>query len=229
VAQASKEGMVATRRDPQRRAQLLEAADRAVAQHGPSVRMEDIAAEAGVTKPILYRHFGDKGGMYEAMARRTARLLQDRLEVALDAAEGPRAKLSATVEAFLAAVEERPEVYRFLLHRAAAERPEVTQAVGDFTHQLARRFATVLHEQFARFGLEVAHADLVAHAMIGAVHQVSDWWLSTGGTEPDPDGGPRPSRAQLHETLVTLLWSGLPSLGGADAAVAADDDSVRDR
>jgi AcrR family transcriptional regulator len=117
--------------------------------------MEDIATEAGVTKPILYRHFGDKGGMYEAIARRTARLLQDRLEVALDAAEGPRAKLSATVEAFLAAVEERPEVYRFLLHRAAAERPEVTQAVGDFTHQLAGRFATVLHEQFARFGLEV--------------------------------------------------------------------------
>ena len=201
-----------SRRDPERRAQLLAAADRAIAQHGAGVRMEDIAAQAGVTKPILYRHFGDKGGLYEAIARHSAGRLQQELEVALSAAEGPREKLEATVDAFLAAVEERPETYRFLLHRAAAERPEVTQAVGDFTHELARRFATVLREQFARYGLEVGDAELVAHAMIGAVHQVSDWWLSA------PPGSDRAThtgadRGQLRDVLVRLLWSGLPSVG----------------
>ena len=203
-----------TRRDPERRAQLLAAADRAIAAHGAAVRMEDIASEAGVTKPILYRHFGDKGGLYEAVARRAARVVQERLESALEVAEGPREKLRATIDAFLAAVEERPETYRFLLHTAAAERPEVSQAVGDFTHELGRRLASVLREQFARFGLEVEHAELVAHALIGSVHQVSAWWLS------GPEGGARPvPRAELRDLLVRLLWSGLPSVGLREDAV----------
>lgn len=199
------------RRDPERRAQLLEAADRAIAAHGAAVRMEDIASEAGVTKPILYRHFGDKGGLYEAVARRAARMLEERLEVGLEVAEGPREKLRATIDAFLAAVEDRPETYRFLLHSAAAERPEVSQAVGDFTHELGRRLASVLREQYARFGFDLGHAELVAHALIGSVHQVSAWWLS------GPGDGARPvPRAQLTDLLVRLLWSGLPSVGIRD-------------
>ena len=201
-----------TRRDPERRAQLLAAADRAIALHGAAVRMEDIAAEAGVTKPILYRHFGDKGGLYEAVARRAAQAVQEGLEGALDRAEGPRAKLWATIDAFLTAVEERPETYRFLLHTAAAERPEVSQAVGDFTHELARRLANVLREQFARQGLAVQHAELVAHALIGSVHQVSAWWLA--GTDADARSV---GREHLRDLLVRLLWSGLPSIGLDDA------------
>ena len=204
-----------TRRDPERRAQLLEAADRAIAAHGAAVRMEDIASEAGVTKPILYRHFGDKGGLYEAVARRAARVLEERLEIGLEVAEGPREKLRATIDAFLAAVEERPETYRFLLHSAAAERPEVSQAVGDFTHELGRRLAGVLREQYARFGFDLGHAELVAHALIGSVHQVSAWWLS------GPGEGARPvPRPQITDLLVRLLWSGLPSVGAQDDLAA---------
>lgn len=202
-----------TRRDPERRAQLLSAADRAIATHGAGVRMEDIAAEAGVTKPILYRHFGDKGGLYEAVARRAARMIEERLEEALTEADGPREKLRTTIDAFLAAVEERPETYRFLLHSAATERPEVSQAVGDFTHELGRRLAGVLREQFARYGLEVRHAELLAHALIGSVHQVSAWWLSGRG-----DAATAIPRAQLRDLLVRLLWSGLPSVGFDDDA-----------
>ncbi|MGH3547151.1 MAG: TetR/AcrR family transcriptional regulator [Pseudonocardiaceae bacterium] len=47
----------------QRRAALVQAAMRAIRQHGPDVAMDDIATEAGVSKPILYRHFLDKGGL----------------------------------------------------------------------------------------------------------------------------------------------------------------------
>jgi AcrR family transcriptional regulator len=200
-----------TRRDPERRAQLLAAADRAISTHGAAVRMEDIAAEAGVTKPILYRHFGDKGGLYEAVARRAATAVQTRLETAVVEADGPREKLRTTIDAFLAAVEERPETYRFLLDGAASERPEVSQAVGDFTHELGRRFASVLREQFARYGLAVEHAELLAHALIGSVHQVSAWWMSgrDGATTAVP-------RDELRDQLVRLLWSGLPSVGLED-------------
>lgn len=56
--------------------ELLDAADQVIRRDGPSVSMEVIAAD---TKPILYRHFGDKGGLYTALAvRRLRRTTDDR-------------------------------------------------------------------------------------------------------------------------------------------------------
>ena len=67
---------VATDPRAARREQLLDAADRAVARSGAATSMAAVAAEAGITKPVLYRHFGDKGGLVAALtARHTARLL----------------------------------------------------------------------------------------------------------------------------------------------------------
>ncbi|MBR7674846.1 helix-turn-helix transcriptional regulator, partial [Streptomyces daliensis] len=80
-----------TQRDDQRsaaerrRRELLEAADRVVLRDGPGASMNAIAAEAGITKPILYRHFGDKGGLYRALAVRHTDALLDALRAALDA------------------------------------------------------------------------------------------------------------------------------------------------
>src|SRR5437763_7604163 len=53
-----------------RREEFVEATIRAVARHGPEVGMDEIAAEAGVTKPVLYRHFTDKADLYLAVGRR---------------------------------------------------------------------------------------------------------------------------------------------------------------
>lgn len=69
----------------QRRRELLEAADRVVLRDGPKASMNAIAAEAGITKPILYRHFGDKGGLYRALAKRHTDALLSALRAALDA------------------------------------------------------------------------------------------------------------------------------------------------
>jgi AcrR family transcriptional regulator len=194
----------APRRDPERREQLLQAAARAVEVHGASVRMEDIATEAGVTKPILYRHFGGKGGLYEALARRAATELMDRLSSEVETGQGnPRDRIRRTVDAFLEAIEERPELYRFLLGRAAAERPAVSQTVGDFTYQLADRVTQIVEEEYERFGLRPRAPRVVSHAMIGAAQAVADWWLATGEL----------SRDDLVDALVTLLWNGIPALG----------------
>ena len=59
-----------------------------VLRDGPEASMNAIAAEAGITKPILYRHFGDKGGLYRALAKRHTDALLASLRAALDA---PRA------------------------------------------------------------------------------------------------------------------------------------------
>lgn len=196
-------------RDPERRVALLDAAERAIAEHGPSVSMDDIAAEAGITKPVLYRHFGDKGGLYEALARRSARLLGEALETALAKERDWRRRVEVTLDTWFAAIEDRPELYRFLLHRAAAERPEVAQAVGDFTAQFASRLSKILAEEFHGAGFRLPNPDLVAAAIVGAAQQAGDWWLAQSPV----------SRAEVVAELAELVWRGLPSL--AEAADAA--------
>src|SRR3954470_3241589 len=103
-----------------RREQLLDAADRAIREHGENVSMAAIAAEAGVTKPILYRHFGDKGGLYRALAERQTDELLIGIRAMLATPGDVRERTHATIDAYLAAIEKRPGVYRFVTGRAAA-------------------------------------------------------------------------------------------------------------
>lgn len=115
----------------QRRRQLLEAADRVVLRDGPKASMNAIAAEAGITKPILYRHFGDKGGLYRALAKRHTDALLSALKAALDAPADRRERVEATLDTYLAAIEARPQVYRFLMHPAEdSQLPEQGFDVG---------------------------------------------------------------------------------------------------
>lgn len=203
-------------RDPERRAALLDAADRAIAEHGPAVTMDDIAAAAGITKPVIYRHFGDRDGLYEALARRYARLLQERLEAALSAERDWRRRVEVTLDTYLAAIEERPELFRFLLNRAASDAPTVTAAVGDFSAQFAQRLAGVLAEEFAGAGFALPNPPLVAAAIVGAARQAGDWWLAH----------PEVPRATVTAELASLLWQGLPALAAPAAAapVGATDE-----
>src|SRR6185503_13694774 len=85
-----------------RRAQLLDAADRAIQRDGPDVSMAAIAAEAGVTKPIVYRHFGDKAGLYRALAERHTDELLASIRTALTSPAGLRARAEGAVDAYLA-------------------------------------------------------------------------------------------------------------------------------
>src|SRR5256885_13558205 len=110
---------------PSKREQLLDAADRVVQREGSAATMNLIAAEAGITKPILYRHFGDKVGLYRALADRHIDQLLGRLRAALATRGGLQARTRATVDAYLAAVEEQPQVYRFLMEVAVAEDVDV--------------------------------------------------------------------------------------------------------
>jgi AcrR family transcriptional regulator len=177
----------------ERRDQLLDAADRIVQRDGPAAAMSTIAAEAGITKPVLYRHFGDKSGLYAALAaRHTERLLAD-LRAALDSGRGRQDRVERAVDAYLAAIERSPQVYRFLLHSDEAA-PAHSQ-VRSFT----RRLAGLLAEGIAaETGAGPARAQVWAHGIVGMVQAAGDWWL-------DAPLGDRPSRAELVAELSGLL------------------------
>lgn len=185
-----------------RREELLDAANRAIRAHGPDVTMVEMAAEAGVTKPILYRHFGDKGGLYGALADRHVTALMGALESSLSDETDPRARLATTIEAYLAFVDHHPQEYRFLMRRAVVERSEAQRTLQAFVRQVAARVTTVLEDELARFGAATGPAAAWAHGIVGMVQLAADWWLDERSMDRD----------ELTDALVTLLWSGFASL-----------------
>lgn len=189
-----------------RRRELLEAADRVVLRDGPGASMNAIAAEAGITKPILYRHFGDKGGLYAALAKRHTDALLASLRAALDAPAERRERVEATLDTYLAAIEARPQVYRFLMHPAEGGQSEGGFDVGVHSAPLLRRLGEELAqviEERVDLGPDSERVALVwGHGIVGMMHAAGDWWLHE-----------RPcSRQELVRILADLLWGRLAAV-----------------
>jgi AcrR family transcriptional regulator len=166
-----------------------------VSRDGAAVSMAAIAAEAGITKPVLYRHFGDKGGLYAALAERSTGRLMVHLQNALSSGGSSRDRVALTIDTYLATIESEPQLYRFLVHST-----EAAAAQGQ-VRSFLRRLADLLSDGIAA-ELEVAddavRARAWAHGVVGMVQASGDWWL---------DERPCP-RAQLTEELTSLLWDG---------------------
>ncbi len=192
-----------------RREELLDAADRAIRNLGPAVSMDEIAAEAGVTKPILYRHFGDKAGLSRALGERYLELLLGRLRAALARETAPAGRISATIDAYLAFAETEPQIYRFVIQETIAElaeklaeRRQGSAAGSSFLREIAAEITRILREETGRFGVAAAYAEEWAHGIVGMVYLAGDWWLERRHMP----------RARLVESLTTLLIGGLASL-----------------
>ncbi|GAA2911303.1 TetR family transcriptional regulator [Streptomyces mexicanus] len=183
-----------------------------VLRDGPQASMNAIAAEAGITKPILYRHFGDKGGLYAALAQRHTDALLDSLRAALDAPAERRERVESTLDTYLAAIEARPQVYRFLMHPAEGgqggdQGGDQGFDVGKHSAPLLRRMgeelAQVIEERLDLGPNSQQLARVWGHGIVGMMHAAGDWWL-----------GERPcSRADLVRGLADLLWGRLAAAG----------------
>ncbi|MER5493058.1 TetR family transcriptional regulator [Streptomyces sp. NPDC002490] len=185
-----------------RRYELLEAADRVVLRDGPGASMNAIAAEAGITKPILYRHFGDKGGLYAALAERHTDGLLASLRAALDAPVGRRERIEATLDAYLHAIESRPQVYRFLMHPGKSG-PVAGGHRAPLLNSLGEELARVIEERLDLGPDGERLARVWGHGIIGMMHTAGDWWLSEHPC----------SRAELVKSLADLLWGRLAAAG----------------
>nr|WP_055502524.1 TetR family transcriptional regulator [Nonomuraea pusilla] len=194
-----------TRRDPGRRRALLDAADRVITRVGPEASMAEIAAAAGITKPVLYRHFGDKSGLYRALADRHVRTVIAQLRPHLTAPGADlRARARAAIDGYLDLVSANRDLYRFLFHRAGAEDTRVRSHMTALVRGLGEEVGDVLAAQSAVS--DPVRAQVLGHAFVGMVQATADWWLE----HPEVD------REQVVEGLVDVVAAGVsPRTGRA--------------
>ncbi len=156
--------------------------------------MAAIAAEAGITKPILYRHFGDKSGLYEALADRHVRrvIAQLRPEFAKPSAD-VRGRTRATIEVYLDLITANRNLYRFLFHRASAEDSRMRSHMTSLVRGLGEELGQVL----AAEGVvpDPVRAQVLGHAFVGMVQTTGDWWLEH----------PEVHRSAVVESLVEVI------------------------
>ena len=181
-----------------RREQLLDAAIAAIKRHGADDSMTEIASEAGVTKPILYRHFGHRHGLYQAIAERYVRSLSGEIERAFSSSLDHRDLLAATLDAYLSFLDRETSVYRFLSHRALEERPEMQATLTGFRTQVALELSGLLADRLGPRGLNEATTEPWAFALVGMATAVGEWWMEKRSM----------SREQLVTELTAALWGG---------------------
>ncbi|MDA8370244.1 MAG: TetR/AcrR family transcriptional regulator [Nocardiopsaceae bacterium] len=162
-------------RSPERRRAILDAADTVIQRDGPDASMSTIAAEAGISKPILYRHFGDKSGLYRALAERHVDPLMERVRAELHRDSPLRARTRATVGAYLGMIRKNLNLYRFLMDRATSEDPPTRSDLGMMVCRLCEELAdTLVAEEHITDPLR---AQIVGHAVVGMVQAAGEWWL----------------------------------------------------
>ena len=181
---------------------MVRAAMDAVRTHGPAVSIAEIAATAGITKPVLYRHFTDRADLQRAVGQEAATLLVQRITPQLNL-EGrqPREVVSGIIDAFLSVIEEEPELWRFVVHHPI-ERSANAEVVDDAREHIARMLAALLGDRMRELGLDSGGAEAWAQGLVGMVQSAGDWWLERRTM----------SRTALTDYLTTIIWDGLSGL-----------------
>ncbi len=175
TASAPGRGRSGRGRDPERRRTILDAADRVIQRDGPDASMLAIATEAGISKPILYRHFGDKGGLYQALAQRHVDPLIEAIRSELYQNTDFEVRARATVGAYLSMISQNLNLYRFLMDRATSEDVRTRSDLGLMVRRLGEELADLLLTERRIRGR--VRAQIAAHAIVGMVQAAGEWWL----------------------------------------------------
>jgi AcrR family transcriptional regulator len=191
-----------------RREQLVDAALAAVTRCGAGVGMEEIAAEAGTSKTVVYRHFADRSGLYVAVCARVAGHLTARLREAVTSQTGPRRMLAAAVETYLGFLEADPELYRFVVHRPLLDRPVDSDPISTLADLVGDQAAALVAVALEQAGRDPSAAQPWGHGLVGLVRSAADWWLQA--ERPIP-------RETLAAHLTDLAWAGLAGVLPAEA------------
>jgi AcrR family transcriptional regulator len=184
----------------QRREQLISVGRRIFAEKGlDATSVEEVAARAKVSKPVVYEHFGGKEGLYAVVVDREVRALLDRITNALTAGH-PRELLEQAALALLDYIEEETDGFRVLVRESP-----VGSASGNFSsvlNDVAHQVEHILGNEFKQRGYDEKLAELYSQALVGMVALTGRWWLEVR----------KPRREIVAAHLVNIAWNGLSHL-----------------
>jgi AcrR family transcriptional regulator len=190
-----------------RRSGLLDAAINEIRTTGPGATMEQLAKAGGVTKPILYRHFGDRDGLIDAIAQRFSTDLISTVTAPMQSDTYPKALLDTTIGAYVGFLERDPYLYGFLVQQSSTRSGQRTP-ISSLVSVVSDQLALVVEEQLRAAGRDTGAAVPWAYSIVGLVHQATVWWLRDSTM----------SRERFLAYISDLLWYGIT---GPDADEAS--------
>jgi len=192
-----------------RRAQLVEVGRSVFAKRGyEATSVEEIAARAKVSKPIVYEHFGGKEGLYAVVVDREVEQIVSRIVEAISTGS-PRERLERAAVAFLTYVKERPDGFAVLVRDAAPSKR--TGEMPALMYDLADRVGDIFTAEFRNAGFDAKTAPIYAHALVGMVAFVGQWWMESRQRLP---------AETVASHIAALAWMGLRHLPKRPALLA---------
>lgn len=189
-----------------RAAQLLDIAEHLFATRGfENTSIEDIAREAGVTRPIVYSHYQSKDAIFLECARRARAELEYRVrepEVLIEAGASIEVVMQRAGEIFFDLLERDPRRWMVLFNPSTALAPEFTEQLGELRKHTIERIA----EMVAHFSGGDAIDTPFAYAISGVGEQLGRWWLAN----------PDISKAHVVALYRDFITGGLATRLGAE-------------
>jgi AcrR family transcriptional regulator len=183
-----------------RREELVAAAAHAIAEHGPDLHLGEIAAAAGVSKPVLYRYFSDKDELLVATTRWVAdRIVTAVTDVLRTPDIAPRDAVARAVGAYLAEVELHRNVFLLAVRHHTRG---LDGSVADGKSAAADVLTRTLERALGAAGADTRGAEPWAHGVVGVSMSVAEWWLERGTV----------GRDVVAEHLTAFIWHAFDGL-----------------
>jgi AcrR family transcriptional regulator len=184
----------------ERRQQLLDIGRRLFAERGlGGTSIEEIAAQAGVSKPVVYEHFGGKEGLYAVVVdREVERFLT--MATSLLEGEDTREKFEAAAIALLRYIEENADGFRILVRDSPPGSGSGT--FSSLISDIASQVEYILGDVFKARGYDPKYAPMYAQMLVGMVAFTGQWWLDAR----------KPKLEEVAAHLVNMAWNGLSQL-----------------
>jgi AcrR family transcriptional regulator len=175
----------------------VDAALRAIAEHGPDVSTEQIAAEAGVARTRLYRHFTDAADLQGAIADHVLDLVATQLQPLWNPHGSAAEMISASIDALIGLLSEHRHLYRYLTKHAPSARTSSQDVVTDIRTAIGEHLTRMFSGYLAQFDVDTRAAAPGAFGLVGLVESAISRWL-------DNPGGL--SRDELASQLSRWVW-----------------------
>lgn len=189
----------------ERERQVLDVAHARFAAHGfAAVTMDDVAADAGVTKPLLYAYFGNKERLYLACMERAGDAMLSTVVAAVAGATGPDDALRRGLHAFFAFVDRDRDAWRVLFDETLPAGGEIAGRVAEYRERLLGLVAQANIQRLPerRRADHATEIEAIAVALLGGAEALARWWLRTGAMPA----------AEAAELLIATAEPGLRAL-----------------